>query len=133
VHRQAGVDDRVGEDDVASVDPPVEILQEADSLVTFAVARDLDEVERVQRGRRAREVADERNARLERADDQGLPPGVVARDRSADLGDARPDFTTVEEDLADPFVDVARVTLGQSAQDAFRSPKRAARRSKSRS
>jgi len=133
VHRQARVDDGVGEQHVAALDLPVEILQEADALVALAVAGDLDEVERVERRRRARKVADERDAGFERADDQRLAAVVVVGDRGADLGDSCPDLGAVEEDLADPPVDVASVTVGQRAQDAFCSPKRAARRSKSRS
>jgi len=42
--------------------------------------------------------------------------------------DAHADLVRIEEDLADALVD-----LDQRAQEAFRSPKRTARRSKSRS
>src|SRR5436309_2543583 len=82
-------------------------------------AGDLDEVERVERRRRARKVADERDAGFERADDQRLAAVVVVGDRGADLGDSCPDLGAVEEDLADPPVDFASVTVGQRAQDAF--------------
>jgi hypothetical protein len=128
VHRQAGVDDGVDEDDVPSVDLDVEVLEEADALVVLAVAGELDEVEGVVDRRRPGQIADERNARLERADEQRLPSGVVVCQLRADLSDAGMDLVGVEEDLAD-----ALVVCRQRVQDAFRSPKRAASRSKSRS
>jgi hypothetical protein len=128
VHRQAGVDDGVDEDDVAADDVGVQILQEPDRVRVLAVVGQLDEVERVVDRDSAREVADERDAGLQRADEQRLVAGIVARELGADLADTRTDLLGVEEDLADPLV-----SSGQSRQDAFRSPKRAASRSKSRS
>jgi hypothetical protein len=129
VHGQPGVDDGVDEDDVAPVDLDVEVLQEADAVVVrLAVAGELDEVERVVDRDAARQVADERDARLQRPDEERLVPGVVPRELGADLADARGDLVRVEEDLADPFV-----SRRERRQDAFRSPKRAASRSKSRS
>jgi len=113
---------------VAPLDLGVEVLQEPDALVVLPVAGQLDEVERVVDGRRLREVADERDARLERPDEERLLPLVVARQLARELTDAGADLVGVEEDLAD-----ARVACRQGAQDAFLSPKRAARRSKSRS
>jgi hypothetical protein len=133
VHRQAGVDDGIDEQDVAVDDLRVEILEEPDPLVTLAVPGDLDEVERVQGVRRERQVADERNTRLQRADQQRLAAGVLLGDRRADLADAAPDLVLVEEDLADTRVGVAPRSRGQGAQEAFCNPNRAARRSKSRS
>jgi hypothetical protein len=76
---------------------------------------------------RAREVADERDARFQRADEHRLAPVVVARDLGAELADAGADLVAVEEDLADSLVERA------DAQDAFRNPYRVASRSKSRS
>jgi hypothetical protein len=128
MHRQPRVDDRVDEDDMPTVDLRVEVLEEADPLVVLAVARQLDEVERVVDPRRARELADERDAGLQRADEERLVAGVVARELGTDLADAGADLVGVEEDLTD-----ALVACRQRAQDAFLSPKRAARRSKSRS
>jgi hypothetical protein len=128
VHRQAGVDDRVDENDVAPLDLGVEILEEADPLVVLSVAGELDEVERVVDRYRTGEVADEGDAGLQRADEQRLAVGVVSRQLRPDLRDAVSDLVGVEEDLAD-----ALVACGQRGQDAFRSPKRAASRSKSRS
>jgi hypothetical protein len=64
-----------------------------------------------------REVADERDAGLQRADEQRLAPAVVAGQLGAELTDARPDLVCVEEDLAD-----ALVLRKQRRQDAFRNP-----------
>jgi hypothetical protein len=71
-----------------------------------------------------REVDDERDARLQRADQQRLVAVVVARDLGSELADARGNLVGVEVDLADP---------GIERQLARRSPYRAAMRSKSRS
>ena len=128
MHRQAGVDHGVDEHDVPPRDLDVEILEEPDPFVVVAVPRQLDEVERMVERRGARKVADERDAGLERADEERLAPAVVAGELGADLADARTDLVAVEEDLAD-----ALVARRQRAQDAFRSPNRAASRSKSRS
>ncbi len=87
------------------LDLGVQVLQEADSAAgAFAVARQLDEVERVMRGNRPREIADERDARLQRPDEQRLLPGVVLGDLGADLPDTRTDLGGVEKDLADALV-----------------------------
>jgi hypothetical protein len=128
VHRQARVDDGVDEDDVSPFDLHIEILQEADAFVVLAVARELEEVEGMMDRRRAREVADEGDARLERPDEQRLLRRVVTRQLLPDLTNPSADLLRVEEDLADSLV-----AFCQRAQDAFRSPKRAASRSKSRS
>jgi hypothetical protein len=128
VHGQPGVDDGVAEDDVAARDLRVEVLQEADALAGLAVARQLDEVEIVVDRDGPRQVADERDARLQRADEQWFAPAVVAGELAAELADAPADLVGVEEDLADAFV-----VVGQNRQDAFWSPNRAASRSKSRS
>jgi hypothetical protein len=87
----------------------------------------------MQRFRRTREIGHERNARLERADEQRLQAGVVRGDRRTDLADTALNLVLVEEDLANACVGVAPGSRGQSAQDAFCSPNRAARRLKSRS
>jgi hypothetical protein len=77
---------------------------------------------------RARQVADERHARFQRADEQRLLAGVVARQFRAELPNARPDLISIEKDVADALVE-----LDQRAQEAFRNPYRVASRSKSRS
>ena len=117
MHRQAGVDHGVHEHDVTALDLGVQILEEPDAVVVLAVAGQLDEIEVVMDRDRAREVADERDARLERADEQRLAARVVARQLGADLPHPAAELVGVEEDLADSLVE-----LGQCAQDAFRSP-----------
>jgi hypothetical protein len=114
VHRQAGVDDLVDEHDVAAVDLHVEVLEEADLLVPArlgeAVAGELDEIECVCDRDRAREVGDERDARLQRADEQRVVPVVVPRDLGAELPDARGKLVGVEVDLADTCVESTQDT-----------------------
>jgi hypothetical protein len=80
---------------------------------------------------RAREIADEWDARLQRADQDRLEAGtafdtgIVACDFLSEPRDPCGKLVRVEEDLSDPLV--------QQGQDAFRRPYRAASRSKSRS
>jgi len=69
-----------------------------------AVAGELDEVERVRDRDRAREVGEEDEARLERADEQRLAAVEVARDLRAELRDARSQLVGREVDLADPRI-----------------------------
>ena len=66
---------------------------------------------------RAREVADERDAGFERADEQRLAARVVPAQLGAQLPDTRADLVSIEEDLADALVE-----LDQRAQEAFRNP-----------
>jgi hypothetical protein len=66
---------------------------------------------------RARQVTDERQARLQRTDEQRLDAGVIAGELRAQLAYARDDLVSIEEDLAD-----APVELDQRAQEAFRNP-----------
>jgi hypothetical protein len=117
VHRQARVDHRVDQHDRPAGDLGVEILEEADPVVALAVARELDEVQVVMAADPAREVADERDARLQRPDEQRLLALVVACEVGAELADAAADLVGIEEDLSD-----ALVALDQRAQEAFRSP-----------
>jgi hypothetical protein len=70
-----------------------------------AVAGQLDEVERVQDRQCAREIRDEDERRLERADEDRFAPGVVARDLGAELADARRQLVRGEIDLADPRIE----------------------------
>jgi hypothetical protein len=128
VHGHAGVDHGVHEDDVAALDLGVEVFEEANALLLDAVARELDEVEVVVDRDRAGQVADEREARLQRADEQRFLAGVVAAQLRAELANARDDPVSIEEDVADALVE-----LDQRAQEAFRNPYRVASRSKSRS
>jgi hypothetical protein len=73
-----------------------------------AVARELDEVERVQDRQRAREVGQEDEARLERADEDRLAAGVVTGDLGPELRDAGRDLARGQIDLADSRVYDAR-------------------------
>jgi hypothetical protein len=94
-------------------------------VLGWAVAGELDEVERVVDRQDAREVGDERDRRLQRRDQDRFEPGVVLGDLRSEPCDPQRQLVGVEEDLADPPV--------QNAQEAFRSPYRCASRSKSRS
>jgi hypothetical protein len=66
---------------------------------------------------RARQVADERHARFQPADEQRLLAGVVARQLCPELSNARAYLVSIEEDFADALVE-----LDQRAQEAFRNP-----------
>jgi hypothetical protein len=66
---------------------------------------------------RARQVADERHARFQAADEQRLLSGVVDGQLCAKLANAGDDLVSIEENVAD-----ARVELDQCAQEAFRNP-----------
>jgi len=96
VHREARVDHGVDEDHVAAVDAGVQVLQEPDRAVGLAVARELDEVELVRRRKGAGEIADERDAGLQRPDEQRLAALVVAGDLGAELADAGTELTGAE-------------------------------------
>jgi hypothetical protein len=93
---------------VASFDVGVEILEEANLVVPAglggAVARQLDEVERVEDRDGARQITRERDARFQRADQQGLAPVVVARQLGTQLLHPGTEFVPVEEDCADAVV-----------------------------
>ncbi len=65
-----------------------------------AVARQLDEVQVVRPGDGAREVGEEDEARLERADEERLAARVVAVDLGPELADARGEVARGEIDLA---------------------------------
>jgi hypothetical protein len=67
--------------------------------VGAVVAGELDEVDRVMDGNRAREVGQEDEARLQQRDEQQVAPGVVAGDVGAQLVDARAQLIRGEEDL----------------------------------
>jgi hypothetical protein len=69
-----------------------------------AVAGELDEIERVRERKRARQIGEEDDARLERADEQRLAARVVPCDVGGELLDARAELTAREVDLADPRI-----------------------------
>jgi hypothetical protein len=107
----------------------VEVLEQADSLrgggLRFGgVARELDEVDAVQDRQRPREVREEDEARLQRADEKRLLAVVVVRDLGAELGDARLDLLRAEIDLPDPRVGVVYEAIGSLNRSARRSTSR---------
>jgi hypothetical protein len=69
-----------------------------------AVPGELDEVERVRNRQRAREVGEEDDARLQRADEERLVAGEVTGDLGTELADPRGELVAREVDLADPRV-----------------------------
>jgi hypothetical protein len=96
----------------------VEILEEAHLTVPAgagsAVARQLDEIEVVEDGQRAREIGREHDARLEQADEERLEAVVVAGDLGAQLPNAPGDLVSVQVNLADARVAVERAQLARS-------------------
>jgi hypothetical protein len=68
--------------------------------VGAVVAGELVEVDRVRDGDRAREIGQEDEARLQQRDEQQVAVGIVARDVSAELGDAGLQLIGREEDLS---------------------------------
>jgi hypothetical protein len=72
--------------------------------VGSVVAGQLDEVDLVRDGNRAREVGQEDEARLQQRDEQQLAVLVVPRDLCAELRDAVAQFLRAEEDLSDAGV-----------------------------
>ncbi len=130
MERQPGVDDLVDDDHVSAGDLQVEILQEPDPLMASDVARpvagELDEVERVRDRSRKREVGDEREAGLQRSDQEGLAAGVVAGELGAELANAGRDLAGTQVHIADAGVELV-------AHEALRRPYRDESRAKSRS
>jgi hypothetical protein len=111
--REPCIDDVLDDQDVAAGELDVQVLQEANAGVTAraavaAVAGELDEVEVVEDRQRPREVRDEDEARFQRADEERLRLGIVARDLGAELDDARPNLRRREVNLAKPVARVAR-------------------------
>ena len=108
MQRQPGVDDVLDDDDLPAFDARVQVLDEPDRRrpagLVGGVAGQLDEVDVVEDGQRAREVGEEDEARLQRRDEQRLAAGVVARDLRAELPDARGELRPREVDLPDPAV-----------------------------
>ena len=105
MQRQAGVDDVLDQEDVAVLDARVQILDQphrrrAAGLVG-GVPGQLDEIDVVQEGQRARQVGQEDEGRLQRADEQRLLAGVVGGDLLAELRDAGRDLLGREVDLSD--------------------------------
>jgi hypothetical protein len=107
VERQARVDDVLDDQDVATRDLRVQVLEQADPGMAALVgagriARELDEVEAVVDPERAGQVGDEDDARLERRDEQRLFVLVVTGDLAPELADTRPQLPAREVDLPEP-------------------------------
>jgi hypothetical protein len=107
VERQARVDHVLDDQNMASGDLSVQILEQADAGMAAlvgagGVARELDEVEAVVDRQCAGQVRDEDDARLERCDEEWLPPFIVTRDLAPELADTRPQLLAREVDLPEP-------------------------------
>jgi hypothetical protein len=92
---------------VAADDLRVQILEQADAGVAALVgagrvACELDEVEAVVDRQCAGQVRNEDDARLERRDEERLPPFVVTGDLAPELADTRPQLLAREVDLPEP-------------------------------
>jgi hypothetical protein len=75
-----------------------------------AIAGELDEVELVKGGNRAREVGDEEERAFERRDEYEIEAAVVGGDLGPELDDARLDLLRGEVRLADSKVVAYRAT-----------------------
>jgi hypothetical protein len=109
---------------MAAGDLRVEVLEQPDARVaalvgTGGVARQLEEVEPVRDAKRAREVGDEDDARLERRDEQRLAAVVVPRELLAELADARAQLLPREVDGAE-----TRAPAYDASSSRYRSAKR---------
>ena len=125
VHRQPGVDDLVDEQDVTVLDLVAEILEEPDAVAVsglLSVAREgADEVERMVDRHRAGQVADERDRRLQRPDEDRLQALVIAC-ASAPSSPTRAASSPARE----KYLPDAGIVETRFAQDAFCRPNRAA-------
>ncbi len=109
VEREAGVDDVLDDQDVPACDRHIQVLDQADRRTPAespAVAGERDEFDRMREVDRTREIGDEdeRSAEHRHEHEVGARVPVVARDRVAELADARRDLTAREVDLADARV-----------------------------
>ena len=88
VQGQPGVDHVFDDDDVPPFEWGVDVLQQAHAAILGAGVRgELHEIERVRYRKRAREVGEKDHARLERCDQDRVPPCVVAGELGAELRD----------------------------------------------
>jgi hypothetical protein len=98
----------------------VEVFQQPDRGPAPCVPLQLDEVDRVRERERAREIAEEDEARLQRRDEQRLQVLVVVRDLGRELVDAPRDLRGGEVGLTD-----ARIARYETRSSLNRSTRRA--------
>ncbi len=99
---QPRVDHVLDDDHMPILERRVDVLQQAHAAVVGAGVRgELHEVERVRNRKRAREIGEEDDARLERRDQDRVEPCVVAGDLGAELRDACRDLLARQIDGAD--------------------------------
>src|SRR5829696_8018518 len=104
LQRQARVDDVLDDEDVATLDRGVEVLEDADDprgLRRRAIGGDGHEVDLARDVERPHEIRQEEDGALEHADEERLAALVVLRDLSAQLSDATGQLVGLDQDLAD--------------------------------
>ena len=102
--RQPRVDDVLDHQDVLVGYRSIEVLDDADDAGgrgRGSVGGDRHEIELARHGQLAGEVGNEQHGALEDAEQQNLPPRVVAGDLGANLRDALLDLLLGEQHLAD--------------------------------
>ena len=125
VQRQAGVDHVLHEQDVASLDSQVEVLEEPYSRIgrglLACVPGESDEIQCMDDRSRPAQVGDEDDARLQGGDEDRLATRVVGRDLGAQLVHADPDLLRGEIHVPDAAVEIqlARSSLYRSASRAM--------------
>src|SRR5262249_500939 len=101
-------DDVLDDHDVATLDRPVQVLQQANPLVAAGrgapVAGELDEIDFVGRMHCAREVGEEEERSLQRRDEDWIEALVVSPDLRAKLPGGALNLLGGEVRLADPEV-----------------------------
>ena len=102
VESQAGVDHVFDDQDVATLERCVDVLQETDgSVAPTGVGGELDHVERMRNPELPCQVREKHHARLQRRDEDRIEPRVVPRDLDTELPDASRDLGPGEIDNAD--------------------------------
>ena len=111
VEREPRVDDVLDEEHMAAGERRVDVLQEPyASVLAVGVRGELDHVERVGDPKRPREIGEEHDARLQRRDEDGIEPVVLARDlRPSSATRAAISSRVRWTAPTSPFSDVARV------------------------
>ncbi len=105
MEREPGVHDVLHEQDVPGLEGRVDVLQQPHpAALAVRVGRELDDVQGVRDGERAREVREEDDARLQRRDEDRVEPLVCPADLVAELDDACRDLVACQVDGADVAV-----------------------------